>query len=549
VLTLMRRRRGSDDGFSLIELVVALSIAMVIFAAMAATAIAGIRASVVARQNQQAVDVLNQVLEEGRSVAFANLAMVPSDLSVNDTSITGSTPAYVVPNGIGSEPVWTDLTGTVNPHVVTEEGANGVDYTLKRYVTVPAGSTEDTAGQPSQKRYTVVATWSAYGQTHERVISTIITETQRGLPLPRYSVSATSVKSQTKNPSTTVTWGFQVVNRGARDTFNISASSGTWSYYVDADCNGSLDSSETSALTNNDSGTGDTNVDTGPLEPNNYPPYCVGATRSIGATETGTSTTTFTLTSSAQPLADGAIVASPAFTLTVSTGSVGGSPTPTPSGTGTSTTTAPSSACTPDPSNDVQGTGTTLTSFGLKNGTTGTSGDTASQLLNAFSQASCLPQATDHNFSTEASNGSVGRSLAVGGSASSGTASQMAEWRWNPPSNTDFNGTASSSLVVSCATAGSNVTLHVAIGTYTAKTDTWVSQGTGSVSVPCTTANAWTRVEIPVTIATAFEVKNKQSSQPQYLSMRLWTAGAGGPNVRVNYESPNARSFLSISMG
>ena len=126
-----------------------------------------------------------------------------------------------------------------------------------------------------QKRYTVVATWTSYGQTHERVVSTLLTETQRGLPLPRYSVAATSPQTQTKNPSTVLTWGFQVINRGARDTFNISASTGTWDYYVDANCNGGLDAGETTALTNTDSATGNTAPDTGQIEPNNYPPYCV----------------------------------------------------------------------------------------------------------------------------------------------------------------------------------------------------------------------------------------------------------------------------------
>lgn len=543
------RRRGSQDGgFSLIEMVVALAIAMVVFAAMAAAAIAGVRATVVARQNQQAVDVLNQITEEARSVDFANLAMVSSDLQVGDSAIsTGSTPSYVVPNGIGSEPVWVDSTGTVNPHVTTRTGANGISYSLKEYVTVPTGSTTDTAGQPSQKRYTVVVTWTTYGETHTRVISTLLTDTARGLPLPRYSVTATSVKTQTKNPSTVLTWGFQVVNRGARDTFNISASTGTWTYRLDEDCNGALDPGEDTALSNTDAATGNAAPDTGPLEPNNYPGFCVVASRDIPSNELGASSVVFTLTSSAQPGVDGAVVASPTYTVTVVTGSVGGgSSTPT-TGTATPTSTLPSTACEPDPSNDVQGTGTTLTSFGLKNGTAGTAGNTTSTLINYFGQASCAYQAQDYNFSTEASNGSVGRSLTVGGSATSSTASQMAEWRWNPPSTKTFNGTASASLRVSCPVTGSNVTLNVAVGSFTAKTSTWASKGTGSTSVSCASANNWTRVEIPV-VLTSFSVANKSQGQPVYLSMRLWTSGAGAPNLRVNYESPNAKSFLSISM-
>ena len=45
------RQASSSDGFTLIEMVVALAIATVIFSAMAAAGIAGVKASVVARQN------------------------------------------------------------------------------------------------------------------------------------------------------------------------------------------------------------------------------------------------------------------------------------------------------------------------------------------------------------------------------------------------------------------------------------------------------------------------------------------------------------------
>ena len=77
-----------------------------------------------------------------------------------------------------------------------------------------------------------------------RTISTLLTETTRGLPLPRYGVTPTSVTTFTATPSSTLTWGFQVVNRGARDTFNVSASAGTWTYYQDTDCDGSRDVGE-----------------------------------------------------------------------------------------------------------------------------------------------------------------------------------------------------------------------------------------------------------------------------------------------------------------
>ncbi len=532
----MRRDLSSDSGFTLMEMIVSLMIATVIFSAMAAGAIAGVRASVVARQNQQAVDVLNKVVEESRSMSYSALAMVSTDLSVNDSAISGG--SYTVPNGVGAEEVWVDPTGGVNPHVETVTTDNGNEYTVKTYVTVPSGYSLDTAGQPDQKRLTVVTTWDTYGEERERVISTLLTETTRGLPLPRYGVTPTSPTTATKNPGNTLTWGFQVVNRGARDTFNVSASTGTWSYYVDDDCDGARDGTETTQLSNTDSATGDARPDTGSLEPNNYPPYCVVAERTIGASETGSSAVTFNFQSSAQPDVDGAAVSVGAFTVTVTTGSTGGSATPTPTGTGTAT--APTTVCTPTPA----GAGTP---FGFRNGTAGTSGNSTSQLVNAMTENTCMNQPASANYSTEASSGTKGRSITTGGSATTTTASQRAEWRWAPASTrTVAAGTVTLSVMVSCPVAGGNVTLNGAVGSFHDKgSGTWTQRGTGSTSVSCATANTWSRVTIPMTVATSFDVTNKLQGSPVYLSGRVWvTGGSAGQTVRLDYEQPDAKSFL-----
>ena len=116
----MRRVASEADGFTLIELVVALAIATVIFSAMAAAGIAGVRASVVARQNQQAVDVLNEMVEQSRSVSYTSLAMVTSDLQVNDDAITHrvDTPRTRAQRHRHRGRLGAD-TGSVNPHVET----------------------------------------------------------------------------------------------------------------------------------------------------------------------------------------------------------------------------------------------------------------------------------------------------------------------------------------------------------------------------------------------------------------------------------------------
>jgi prepilin-type N-terminal cleavage/methylation domain-containing protein len=531
-------RRRDADGFTLIELVVALTIATIVFSAMAAAGLAGVKASVVARQNQQAVDVLNRLVEESRAETYTSLAMVESDLQVNDDAISsGSDPQFDVPNGIGAEDIWLDDTGSINPHVVTTTTADNIDYTTRTYVTVPGDHTLDTAGQPDQKRLTIVVTWEAYGQERERVISTLLTETTRGLPLPRYGVTPTSPTTQTVNPSTTLVWGFQVINRGARDTFNVSASTGTWEFFVDSDCDGARAAGEDTALTNTDSALGDSRPDTGQLEPNNNPPFCVVAERDIPSGELGASSVTFNLESSAQPSVDGADVSVGAFTVTVTTGSTGGTPTPT------GTSTAPSTVCEPTPS----GAGTP---FGFRNGTTGASGDTTSQLVNTMTENICMNQPAAANYSTDAGSG-TGRSLTTGGSVTTATAGQRAEWRWNPSTTkTVAAGTATVSVMVSCPVVGSNVTLNGALGTFNEKAPgTWTSRGTGTATVSCAAADAWARVDIPISVATAFTVANKVQGQPQHLSTRLWvTGGSAGQKIRVDYEQADAKSFLYVNV-
>ena len=103
---LMRRvRRGDDGGFSLIEQVVALLVAGVVFLAVAAMAISGMKASVESRLNQQAVDIVNRSIEQARAMTYAQMTMVSSDLSTGDSSITGtSTKVWSVP-GVGQETV------------------------------------------------------------------------------------------------------------------------------------------------------------------------------------------------------------------------------------------------------------------------------------------------------------------------------------------------------------------------------------------------------------------------------------------------------------
>jgi len=76
---------GVDDGFSLIESVVAMSIATIALLALGLSFIGVVQAAAFSRENQQAGDVLNQALEQARALPYDSLSMQTTDLDVDDT--------------------------------------------------------------------------------------------------------------------------------------------------------------------------------------------------------------------------------------------------------------------------------------------------------------------------------------------------------------------------------------------------------------------------------------------------------------------------------
>ena len=111
-------------------------------------------------------------------------------------------------------------------------------------------------------------------------------------------------------------------------------------------------------------------------------------------------------------------------------------------------------------------------------------------------------------------------------------------------------GTVTVSVIVSCPAVGASVTLNGAVGTFHEKPPgTWAQKGTGAAVVNCATANTWTRVTIPMTVASGFDVTNKLQGQPVNLSVRLWvTGGTAGQKIRLDYEQDPSKSFLYASV-
>ena len=278
----------ADAGFTLIEAVVSLVVAGLMFTAVAAGLLVSVRAGVVARQNQQAADVLNQEIERVRSLDYGSLTMVAADLA-GDPNVTSSGGQYFFDSGSGAERIATATVGAINPHAKTVT-LNHVVYTVRTYITAPS----DALG--SYLRATAVASWTTYGRSHTRRESTMIAYTRRGLPLPRFTFSANS--TVTTNPGASLALPFTLVNEGARDAWNLAATGLTgWTWYTDPGCS-HIWSSSNALFTDTDA---NGKPDTGLLDTNGT--SCGFAVHSVTVSETGTFTVTLTATSSAQPSA------------------------------------------------------------------------------------------------------------------------------------------------------------------------------------------------------------------------------------------------------
>ena len=327
-----RLRAGDEDGFTLVETMVALGIAASVLLALLASTLFAVRATVTARQNQEAGNYLNQAIELTRSLDYGAITMRTGDLAGDPNIITtGAVPRYDV--GTGAEVLDVRDVGAVFPHVETKDTDNG-RFIVRRYITVPDGATVDTTGTPVVRRLTVEVSWTNGGTTRTRRAGTLITKTRTGLPLPyftwAYNGPAPVVDDKptwVKNPGSAVDYGLVLNNQGARDSWQLAATTAGWSYYEDLDQDGiwSGDTITEPLLTG---------ALTGPIEAGAAPFYVV-AHRDIGDTESGTSTTDFTATSVAQPSASPKAVST---RLSVQNGelvppSPTGSPSPAPSPT------------------------------------------------------------------------------------------------------------------------------------------------------------------------------------------------------------------------
>jgi len=550
----VRTQSRGDDGFTLLEVVVALVIAAVMFTALAGVSISALRGAAIARQNTQAADIGNAVLEDARTQAYAGLSMVPSDLSGDPRVLTGDT--ISVPD-VGTEDLVVSSTGSLSPHIEEVE-ANNVTFTVATYVSVPNGTSIDEEGIPLAKRVTAFVTWSTYGAERTRTVSSILVETKRGLPLPDYTVALRTPSCSSWNTGSTQRPVFSVLfrNVGARDSFDLSMttssndSGNNWSYYTsDPTLSGATLATDTS---------GNGKVDTGLIEP--YKTKEIWIRRDSTLSAGTTVTLRLHAQSTAQPSATTAVVNLPvSSSATLSVTSVSGNVTtcgsattsPTPSASPTSTLPTADSTCPSTPSAVEVSTsaGYSAHAFGLNNGDGTIDGDTTAPSFATASNGSttkdnsmvmdnCMPQSISHDFSTNlGSTGyTSGRALQPGGTGSStAAAGQQVEWQMFPTSLVRVGDTTHYlSVMVQCTqTSPTSGTLAASLWTLkNAGYNALFSSSTGNTATyTCASGNAWQRVNVPIPVPAATAIN---SGSVKGLAVRLWAPS--GPTVRVGYD-------------
>jgi prepilin-type N-terminal cleavage/methylation domain-containing protein len=267
----MGRRARRDDGFSLVEAVVALALLAVVVTITAAWVLNASQATRIAHEDAQVADLLQDDLEKVRAAPFGTLTM-GSPLPTTDP-LVASTGMATLGVGRTDERVVSFGSPTLMPHVV-DGTFNGTSYRLTRYVTQPAWCTKTAGSVPSATdlchRYSAMVTWASGGRTRTRWASEVVSNADRSVA-EDWSWTVPGGTSVIVGSGGRVVVPLTVLNNGNRNAWSLTATVkdgstpvGSTRWYLDANGDGVPQSTEAADLTL--PGTGQTgNVESGRL--------------------------------------------------------------------------------------------------------------------------------------------------------------------------------------------------------------------------------------------------------------------------------------------
>jgi type II secretory pathway pseudopilin PulG len=237
-----RRRLAGEGGFTLIEASVAMLLVALIFTALSAGLIGGLRATRDARLYQQATAHGEEAVESSRDLQYDTLVMQTSDLAGDPRIVAGPKFDPDQSGPLVAEPIVTSASGgSIVPHITTEL-VNNTTFTTSRYVTWVDDAVQGGPAQ-SYKRMVVMVEWQVGGRTNSYVTSSFIAEARRGLPVPKFELAPEDQTVEVE-PGNLVVFPHTIRNLGIVDTYDLEMpNTRGWviDFYRDEDQNGTFE--------------------------------------------------------------------------------------------------------------------------------------------------------------------------------------------------------------------------------------------------------------------------------------------------------------------